>query len=446
MKTYEINFDGLVGPTHNYAGLAFGNLASDYNSYTRANPLEAVKQGLEKMKLMHHLGIKQAILPPHARPNVPLLRSLGFSGKNNKILKDVYRHEPRLLAACCSSSSMWAANAATLSPSIDSGDGRVQITPANMNTNFHRSQESEATAAIFKKIFASDKHFCHHQPLPSSAPFADEGAANYTRFCKDYGSPGVALFVYGIQGFPQDVARPEPQNFPARQTKEASMAIARSHQLDFEKVVFAQQNPDVIDQGVFHNDVISVGNQDVFFYHEESFIDTEKVVAELSKKADFPIHFVEVKSSELSVKDAVSSYLFNSQLITLDNGEMMLIAPGDCEQNREVQEYILQLIKSDKRIKQVQYSDCRQSMRNGGGPACLRLRAVVNEKELKSIHQKVFVNDELIETLTHWADKHYRDRLHVDELLDPKIIDESNRALDELSQILGLGSIYYFQK
>lgn len=446
MKTYEINFDGLVGPTHNYAGLAYGNIASDYNSYTRANPLEAVKQGLEKMKLIHHLGIKQAIIPPHARPNLPLLQSLGFSGKNRDILKEVYKHEPRLLAACCSSSSMWAANAATISPSVDSADGRVQITPANLATNFHRAQETQTTAEILKKIFPNEEHFCHHDPLPMSVPFRDEGAANYTRFCKEYGSPGVALFVYGKRGFPSDVAYPEPSNFPARQTNEASMAIARSHQLNFDKVVFAQQNPDVIDQGVFHNDVISVGNQDVFFYHEESFVDTDKVIAEISSKVDFPMHFIEVKSSELSVKEAVSSYLFNSQLISLDNGEMMLIAPSDCEHNREVQEYILQLIKSDKRIKQVQYSDCRQSMRNGGGPACLRLRAVVNDKELKSAHQKVFVDDKLIDTLTHWADKHYRDRLHVDELMDPKIIDESNRALDELTQILDLGSIYYFQK
>ena len=25
---YEVNFDGLVGPTHNYAGLSYGNVAS----------------------------------------------------------------------------------------------------------------------------------------------------------------------------------------------------------------------------------------------------------------------------------------------------------------------------------------------------------------------------------------------------------------------------------
>ena len=444
MTVYELNIDGLVGPTHNYAGLATGNIASEFNAFTTANPKKAVKQGITKMRALHKLGIKQAVFPPHARPNLNPLKQVGFEGKPGRLLIQAYKHEPKLLAACFSASSMWAANSATVTSSLDSNNETVNFTAANLISNFHRHQEADFSHKLLQLYFSNSKYFTHHSVLPRVSQFGDEGAANHTRLSASHDKPGVSLFVYGRRGFIQEVPGPEPVNYPARQTKEASMAIARSHEI--KKTVFAQQNPDMIDLGVFHNDVIGVGNESIYFYHEDSFLNKQKVLRELSKEADFDIQFIEVTNEEISAKEVISSYLFNSQLITLDNGDMAFIVPDECKESVTVSSYLANLANEKSNpINQIQYINLKQSMRNGGGPACLRLRVPLTEDELGAMKQSILVDDDKLDFLDRWAEKHYRDRLHVDDLLDPSIINESYQALDELTQILELGSIYHFQ-
>jgi succinylarginine dihydrolase len=339
---------------------------------------------------------------------------------------------------------MWAANAATVSPSADTADGKVHFTPANLASNIHRALETETTGRILRAIFASEQHFQHHAPLPRTGPFSDEGAANHTRLCSEYGEPGVELFVSGRHAFGGIGSL--PQKFPARQTFEASESIARLHGLPAEKVVFTRQNPDVIDSGVFHNDVIAVGNQNVFLYHEKAFVNTEQMRVDIQQRfGEKVLHFVEVEDSQVSVHEAVESYLFNSQLITLNNGDMMLIIPTECEESKSVWQYLQEVIQLDTPIKHVMSFNLRQSMRNGGGPACLRLRVVLNEQELAALNPKVLMDDRLYEQLNQWVDKHYRDRMHIEDLSDPELLREGRAALDELTQIFALGSIYPFQ-
>ncbi len=52
----EINFDGIVGPSHNYAGLSLGNLASARNAGAVSRPRDAALQGLAK-----DLGVSQQV-------------------------------------------------------------------------------------------------------------------------------------------------------------------------------------------------------------------------------------------------------------------------------------------------------------------------------------------------------------------------------------------------
>ena len=144
MSAYEVNFDGLVGLTHHYAGLSFGNVASTRNQQAVANPKLAARQGLLKMKQLADLGFVQAVLPPHERPQVDLLRQLGFSGTDAQVLARAAQQAPRLLCAVSSASAMWTANAATVSPSSDTADGRVHFTVANLNNKFHRASEAIA--------------------------------------------------------------------------------------------------------------------------------------------------------------------------------------------------------------------------------------------------------------------------------------------------------------
>ncbi|MCX2687575.1 N-succinylarginine dihydrolase [Pseudomonas sp. DCB_AW] len=447
MKSYEVNFDGLVGPTHNYGGLSYGNVASQSNSQQASNPREAARQGLAKMKALADMGFKQGVLAPQERPDVAALRRLGFTGSDAEVIQRAAKEAMPLLVASCSASSMWVANAATVSPSADTADGRVHFTAANLNCKYHRSIEHPTTSRVLEAMFADAKHFAHHEALPAVAQFGDEGAANHTRFCRSYGEAGVEFFVYGRSAF--DSRYPAPQKYPARQTLEASQAVVRLHGLRDDGVVYAQQNPAVIDQGVFHNDVISVGNGEVLFYHEDAFLETDAVLGQLQAKlANKGGNFqaIRVPRAAVAVDDAVRSYLFNSQLLSRDDGSMLLVVPEECRSNERVWAYLEQLTQQGGPVKEVKVFDLKQSMQNGGGPACLRLRVALKESELAAVNPGVIMTAPLYDTLLQWVDKHYRDRLGEAELADPQLLVECRTALDELTQILKLGSVYPFQR
>ena len=443
--TVEMNFDGLIGSTHNYAGLSEGNLASTNNTKLVSQPRQAAKEGLAKMLRLHQLGLRQGILIPQERPHIPTLRELGFCGTDQAIIEKVTKTAPNLLAMSYSASSMWAANAATVSPSSDCEDGRVHFTPANLKSMFHRSIEQRMTSKILKAIFSNDQYFCHHNALPGGVNFSDEGAANHNRLCNEYGEQGVELFVYGKHDFGDSRAT---TNFPARQSLEASMAIARKHSLKPAKVVMACQSAEVIDTGGFHNDVVSVSNKNVLFMHERAFADKSRLFKEVvTAYGEQPMHFIEAPEQLVSLDDAIKSYLFNSQLVNLPGTEgMTLILPRESQENQNVHGYLLDLIAQDTPIKHLEFVNVRQSMRNGGGPACLRLRVVLNEEELAQVNPAFVFSEKLFSTLNNWVDKHYRDSLSSADLADPNLLYESRGALDELTQIMGLGSFYEFQQ
>jgi succinylarginine dihydrolase len=339
---------------------------------------------------------------------------------------------------------MWTANAATVSPSSDTADGRVHFTVANLNNKFHRASEAETTGAMLKAIFRGD-HFAHHDPLPQVAQFGDEGAANHNRLCGEYGEAGVEVFVYGRS----ELGGVAPQRYPARQTREACEAVMRLHQLNPERCVLLQQDPEVIDQGVFHNDVIAVSNRNVLFHHQQAFLHQAQGLDEIRRKlarqeSDFIS--IEVPSAAVSVADAVATYLFNSQLLSKPDGHMVLVVPEESRQHAGVWNYLSTLMASGGPIDEVKVFDLRESMRNGGGPACLRLRVVLNDAELAAIAPGVLMNDTLFQTLNGWVDRHYRDRLSEADLADPQLLIENRQALDELTRLLGLGAIYPFQR
>lgn len=449
MKVVELNMDGLVGPTHHYAGLSLGNIASTLNALSPSNPQKAAIQGLEKMRLLHHLGLAQGILPPHQRPNLQLLYQLGFKGSPQEQINKAFKIAPKILSACYSSSSMWAANAAHVSASTDTDDHKVHFTAANLISTLHRYQEADFSNRLFHTLFSNSVFFTHHPILPKTNILGDEGAANYNRLCQSHRQPGIHLFVYGRKALEKSPACSKSKKFYARQSKEASEAIARSHQLNPEQVIFACQNPEAIDQGVFHNDVIAMANEYVFFLHELAFSDQKALLSTLQKKASFPLTIIELSNQRLPIKEAVETYLFNSQLLTnTDSKTMTLIAPLECQNNPLVKAYIEEdlLGSQSNPINTVYYQDLKQSMRNGGGPACLRIRLPLNEQELAAMHQSVLVNDQLLDILTQWVLKHYRTQLLAEDLRDPLLMEESLEALNELTQILDLGPIYPFQR
>lgn len=439
----EVNFDGLVGPTHNYAGLSRGNVASGEHGGRASSPRRAALQGLEKMTALARLGLAQAVLPPQERPHVPTLRRLGFSGSDEAVLRRAHDEAPRLLAGASSASSMWAANAATVSPFADTADGRTHFTPANLATMWHRAIEPETTGAVLRRVFAGEG-YVHHPPLPPGGRFADEGAANHTRFCADYGEPGVALFVHGADA---DGRGAGPRRFPARQTLQAGRAVARGHGLDPARVVFARQHPEAIDAGVFHNDVIAVGDRRLLFCHEMAFVDNAEVRRRLDRALGAELDCIEVPKARVTLEEAVGSYLFNSQLLSVPGRPgHTLVAPAECLEAPGARAFLEELKADSPLIDDVVHMDLGQSMDNGGGPACLRLRVVMSEEQIAAAGARVFLDEALRRELEAWVGAHYRDRLAPGDLRDPALLEEGRAALDALTGILRLGPVYGFQR
>ncbi|MFN0063047.1 MAG: N-succinylarginine dihydrolase [Myxococcaceae bacterium] len=438
----EYNFDGLVGPTHNYGGLAFGNTASARHQGRESNPRQAALEGLAKMRFIDSVGVGQAVLPPHPRPSLSALRALGFHGSDAEVLARAAVDAEHLLRQCSSAAAMWTANAATVAPSTDAQDAKVHFTPANLQAMFHRAIEADTTWRVLSAIFSDTRHFVVHRPLPGGSQFADEGAANHTRL---FASRGAAahIFAWGrsaFQGFPA------PSRYPARQTLEASQALARLHRLDPARCLFPQQAPVGIDAGAFHTDVLAVGNGPFFMLHALAFLDPQGLLHRLRDLVGGDFSFALADAAELPVERAVAAYPFNSQLVTLPSGKMAIVAPKDSEADPHCRGFLNRVLHEDNPVEAVHYLDVRQSMDNGGGPACLRLRVALTDAERASVSANVFYTAALHAELEAWVRKHYRDRLVPEDFKDPLFARETFTALDVLCQILRLGSVFDFQR
>lgn len=442
------SFDGIVGPTHSFAGLAHGNVASAENDGSISNPRAAARQGLAKMHALRSLGVVQGVLPPQMRPCLTTLRRLGFRGADEAILARVASKEPRLLRAVSSASSMWAANAATVAPATDTVDGRTHLVPANLKYMFHRSIEAEGTTRALRAIFSDSRRFVVHDALPGGEHFADEGAANHTRFAtKGDGARCAHLFAWGRNAFESgaESAARTPTRYPARQTREASAAVARLLHLREEDVVFALQHPDGIDRGAFHTDVLAVGEGSFLMMHELAFANEEEVLRELRARLGDALSIARATEDELPAEEAVASYPFNSQLAPLKDGTLAIVAPIESRDRPRVKAFLERVVAEDNPVSRILYLDVRQSMRNGGGPACLRLRVPLSAGDVEALGARVILDETLEGALEKWIDRHYRDRLAPADLADPQLFVESMNALDELTTLLGTGPLYDFQ-
>ena len=463
MAHREYNFDGLVGPTHNYAGLGTGNLASMASKHHVSSPKSAALEGLAKMKLLAEMGVPQAVLPPQRRPHVGYLR-LRY-GSNPSAPETAAPRAPidwiadrpavvevaallrkaakngdegrRDLAIASSASSMWSANAATVSPSPDTADARLHLTPANLVSQPHRALEAAERYRVLRYIFASTERFTVHEPLGEHLP--DEGAANHTRLCSAHSAPGMEIFNYGRSSY-DDM---EGRRFRPRQLEDASVALAQIHGAGpGVQFLLVKQNPAAIDGGVFHNDVISVGNGNMLLVHELAWDPQwqwSEVFCNLFPTViGHPFYCVQITKTGLPLADAVRSYLFNSQLVTLPDGSMALVYPAECDEVPTAKAAVARILREDNPVEQAVRVDVRQSMKNGGGPACLRLRVVLSDEERAVVRGNVFWTPSLHETLVDWVNRHYRDALAPQDLADVRLYEESMAALDELGEILQL--------
>lgn len=413
MPLVEINFDGIIGPSHNYAGLSLGNLASAKNAGKISQPRAAALQGLEKMRANIRLGLVQGAFLPQRRPNAAWL---------DQLATDAGQADPALLANAMSASCMWTANAATVSPAPDTGDGRCHLTPANLVTMPHRSHEWPETLAQLRVAFGDAEHFAIHDPVP--APFGDEGAANFMRLAPHHGEPGVEIFVYGKSGGP----------FPARQHLAASQAVARRHRLDPARTMFAEQSPEAIAAGAFHNDVVAVANEAVLFCHEQAFADPAALYDGL--RAVMPgAEIVEVPAERVSLEEAIRTYLFNAQLVTLPEGGMALILPTESRDSEAVWSWLQEMIAANGPIRKLIPVDVRQSMANGGGPACLRLRVLADPA---TVDPRFLMDEAKIDRIADVVSEAWPETIDADALAAPALWDRITAARAALYEALDL--------
>ncbi len=416
MTLVEINFDGIIGPSHNYAGLSAGNLASANNAGAVSQPRAAALQGIEKMRANVRLGLAQGFFMPLDRPNTAWL---------NGLATDMASAEAHIRAAAFSASAMWAANAATVSPAPDTADGRCHLSAANLLTMAHRSHEWTGTQAQLQLAFADTQHFAVHGPVP--APYGDEGAANFMRLCPSHGEAGLEIFVYGKSGGP----------FPARQHIESSKAIARAHCLNPDRTLFIQQAEAAIAAGAFHNDVVAVANERVLFTHEQAFEEPEAAYAAIRDRMP-EAEIVIVPANRVSLADAVQSYLFNAQLVTLPDGEMALILPTEAQANANVWGWLQEHVAGNGPIRKLVPVDVRQSMANGGGPACLRLRVVADPA---TVDPRFMADEAKLDRMAVVIAEHWPESIAPDQLGDPALVAQVQTARLALLTACDLSSL-----
>lgn len=413
MTIREINFDGIIGPSHNYAGLSVGNLASSTNKGIVSHPKSAALQGIEKIRHNLRLGLAQGFFVPLPRPNHEWLSDLGTTAADAPAI---------LRPAAFSASAMWAANAATVSPAPDTADGRCHLTVANLRTMAHRSHEWPDTFTQLRLAFADGEHFRVHRPVPPT--FGDEGAANHMRLAAAHDLPGVEIFVYGQRG----------GAFPARQHIEASQAVARLHQLDPNRTLFVCQAEEAIGAGAFHNDVVAVANRNVLFAHEKAFEDRLAFYADLRRLMP-KVEIVEVPASAVSLADAVKSYLFNAQLVTLPEGGMGLILPEETRYTPNVWKWLEEMVAGNGPIRKLFVVGVRQSMANGGGPACLRLRVVADPA---TVDPRFLADEDKLDTIAAIVEEHWPEQIAPEDLLNIGLCEKIEAAREALLQALDL--------
>ncbi|TWT52828.1 N-succinylarginine dihydrolase [Rubripirellula amarantea] len=435
-KLIEVQVDRIVGPTHHFGGLGVGNLASSKHAGQISYPRAAALEGLAKMRLAVKLGAIQIVLPPQRRPNLGYLGALGFEHDVPELFAKLLSEAPHLLSAASSSSAMWTANAATVSPACDSAFSRTHVTIANLNASLHRVTESTETLVDLQSSLPAN--FMIGAPLPFAVALSDEGAANHMRLCasshvNEAPSRGINLFVHGDGPL-------SPQRFRPRQTLEAFQAIARRHGLYAEDTFYLQQHPAAIDAGAFHNDVVAMSHHDCWIHHESAYVERtnyDAIESRFRSTTGTKIRRISVSQSELPLSEAVRTYLFNSQILTsLDpDGPAHLICPAQVVDSPAASGLVSRWI-DEGLFSDVHFVELGQSMAGGGGPACLRLRVPMTLDEARDLDATQLWSLPVDQQLRDIINTHYPESFQLSDLQDSDMIRSIEIATSEIEDLL----------
>jgi succinylarginine dihydrolase len=218
---------------------------------------------------------------------------------------------------------------------------------------------------------------------------------------------------------------------------ESSKAIARAHRLDPAKTLFVQQSETAIAAGAFHNDVVAVANERVLFTHEQAFEYPEETYADI-KRLMPEAEIVIVPADRVSLADAIQSYLFNAQLVTLPDGGMALILPSEAQENSRVWGWLNEMVAGNGPIRTLIPVDVRQSMANGGGPACLRLRVACDPA---TVDPRFMADEGKLDRIAGIIAAHWPETIAPAQLGDPALVSTVRKAREALLDACGLAEL-----
>ena len=147
----------------------------------------------------------------------------------------------------------------------------------------------------------------------------------------------------------------------------------------------------------------------------------------------------QVSSRDLSLEQAVTSYLFNSQLLETSDG-WLLNAPIECADGAA--RMVVDRLERDGFVDRVRFNDLRQSMDGGGGPACLRLRLPLTEDEFRLLPETLMMTEERVEKLRSWVKKWYPSILRIEDLADAGFARRARKCSQALVEVLGCDRRY----
>jgi succinylarginine dihydrolase len=209
------------------------------------------------------------------------------------------------------------------------------------------------------------------------------------------------------------------------------------HLLDPARTLFTEQSEAAIAAGAFHNDVVAVANERVLFAHEQAFAD-KGALLDACERLVPGFDYVEVPAAEVPLEDAIRSYLFNAQLVTPPDCQPTLIVPTEARETPSVWRWIERHVAGNGPIRRVEVVDVRQSMANGGGPACLRLRVVADPA---TVDPRFIADAAKLDLIADVIRREWPEQIHNDELQQPRLIAQIEQARAALLQALDLSQL-----
>ena len=189
--------------------------------------------------------------------------------------------------------------------------------------------------------------------------------------------------------------------------------------------MLVEQSRAAVDAGAFHNDVVAVSNLELMLAHPDAFTDFANVQAAVC--GGLPGAKV-VAVEGLPLADAIASYLFNSQLISLPEGGMAMVLPAEVRDNHTASRALDAALGQAGDVRKTVFVDVRESMRNGGGPACLRLRVPVSAADQAAIHPGYILDEARLDRLARLIETHWPVAVAPADLSNPALWETARGA------------------